>query len=154
MPKSVRIEIDPNGSDDIVIVCRELTPEILKIEQIINGGQFQSESDMLLTLGDSEYLIEYFDILFFETVGERTAAHTADRMYYTDRRLYELCDTLPKSFFRVSKSCIVNIESISSMKRELTGVCEISFRGSNKTAFVSRMYYKPFRERLAEIRLK
>ena len=153
MAKSVRIEIDPNGSDDIVIVCKELTPEILEIEKLINGGR-KSESDMLLTLGGSEYLIEYGDILFFETVGERTAAHTADRMYYTDKRLYELCDSLPKSFFRVSKSCIVNIDRIASMKRELTGVCDISFRGSNKTAFVSRMYYKPFYERLTEIRLK
>lgn len=147
----VRIEIDPEGKEEVVVRCRELTEQVRRLRDEIMGVP-SAGGEMLLTLGGREYIVALGDILFFESCGDRTAAHTAGRMFYTDRTLSDLLGTLPGEFCRGAKSCIVNLRRISSFHRELTGVCEVCFAGSNKKIYVSRMYYKPFRERLGEVR--
>lgn len=147
----VRIEIDPEGDEEVVLRCREITSQIQKLrEQIM--GTFAASGEMLLTLSGREYIVALEEILFFESCGDRTAVHTTDRMFYTDRSLSDLIGVLPGEFFRGAKSCIVNLRRICSFHRELTGVCELCFSGSNKKVYVSRRYYQPFRERLGEIR--
>ena len=75
-------------------------------------------------------------------------------MYYTDLKLYELEERLPKSFMRISKSCIINVNAVSSIHKEITGICEAFFRDTVKKVYVSRGYYKQFREKINETRLK
>ena len=153
MTMKVRIETDPSAEEEeVVIRCRELTPEIRQLRDRIESG-YCADADMLLTLGGSEYIIALRDILFFAADNNRTAAHTADGMYYTDQTLSGLSSWLPGNFSRGSKSCIINTRRVSFLRRELTGVCEVGFSGSNKKVYVSRMYYKPFRDRLMEILL-
>ena len=153
MNKNVRIEVDPSADEEIVIKCRELTPGVLALKNAVENASAGGGEDIALTLGESEYFISLRDILFFESADERTAAHTSDHMYYTGRKLFELTENLPGYFMRVSKSCIVNLRLISSIHREVTGICEVCFCGSVKKIYVSRMYYKAFRERLIEVRL-
>lgn len=151
MSIKVRIETDPSAEEEVIIRCHECTPGIRRLYEQITSGD--PEKDILLTLGGREYVIALQDILFFAADGDRTAAHTADGMYYTDRTLTELSAHLPGYFSRGSKSCLLNVLRVSSLQRELTGVCEVCFSGSSKKVYVSRMYYKPFRERLTELRL-
>ena len=148
----VRIEIAAEQEEDVVLRCREVTPEILKLREELESGGARSR-EMLVTLQGTEYILPYDEILFFESSGEKTAVHTKNRMFYTETTLARLSQTLPNEFFRGSKSCIVNLRRIVSLHRELTGICEVRFRGSDKNVFVSRMYYKTFRERLDEVRL-
>lgn len=152
MSMKVRLEIDPNGEEEIIIKCRSLNDEVLKLEAALRGGN--TEFEMELHQGGNDFFIKTGDILFFETDGNKTAAHTKDRMYYTDLKLYELNEQLPRCFMRVSKSCIININAVSSTRRELTGICEAFFEGTAKKVYISRSYYKPFREAVKEIRLK
>ena len=155
MGRKVRIELDPGATEEEVIIrCPEITPEILKLQKLAEGGSQRQDAEITLTLGDREYFIAVKDILFFETADSRTAAHMPDRMYYTDMKLFELSDFLPNTFMRVSKSSIVNLQKISSIRRDVTGACEVFFEGSEKRIYVSRMYYKSFREKLLEIRLR
>ena len=156
MGRKVRIELDPDiPEEEVIIRCPEITPEILKLQKLAegDGGQRQN-AEISLSLGDREYFVAVKNILFFETSDSRTAAHTSDRMYYTDKKLFELSEFLPSDFMRVSKSCIVNLQRISSIRRDVTGVCEVFFEGSEKRIYVSRMYYKPFREKLLELRIR
>lgn len=153
MDRRVRIEVDPSSDEEIVIKCRELTHDVLALKSEIESGARAGGEDISLTLGGREYFVSLKDVLFFESSDDRTAAHTGDHMYYTGRRLFELTGTLPGYFMRVSKSCIVNLKLISSIHRDVAGVCEVCFSGSQKKIYVSRMYYKAFRERLIEVRL-
>jgi len=150
----VRIELEPNAESEIVIKCSGLTPDVLRlqklIEQEMRAGQ---DGELTLTLGDREYFVSLKDVLFFETSDERTSAHTSESMYYTDMRLFELEEMLPDSFMRISKSGIVNLSRVSSVRRDVTGIGEVFFDGSAKKVFVSRMYYKNFREKLHELRI-
>ena len=156
MGRKVRIELDPGvPEEEVIIRCPEITPEILRLQKLAEGdGGSRRNAEISLTLGDREYFVAVKDILFFETSDNRTAAHTSDHMYYTEMKLFELSDFLPNTFMRVSKSSIVNMQRISSIRRDVTGVCEVFFDGSEKRIYVSRMYYKPFREKLLEIRLR
>ncbi len=152
--RTVKIEIDPEGPEEIVIRCRELTPDVLKLQaRLLSDGADSAEGRLSLYLGEEEHLVELKKILYFETAGGRVAAHTDRRIYYTDLKLYELEDLLPKSFMRVSKPCILNLEAVSWLRRELTGPCRVGFGNCAKEVFISRMYYKPFREKLDEMRM-
>lgn len=153
MKHKVRIETCPEGQEEIVIRCSEITPEVERLRRSLEQGAQKSADDIALTLGDREYFVALRDLLFFESADKNTAAHTGANMYYTESRLFELCNTLPPYFMRVSKSCIVNLRSVSSVRREVTGICEVFFYNTSKKIYVSRMYYKPFRERLSEVRL-
>lgn len=149
MKPSVKIEIDENGPEEIIIRTRRLDEKTLRLKESLES----SCHEISLWLMDREYIISYDDILFFETGFGKLAAHTKSNIYYTDTSLAELAKLLPYQFMRVSKSCILNTKAVFSLSRSLTGVCEVSFYGCDKKAYVSRMYYRSFRDNLEETRL-
>lgn len=152
MKENVRIEVIPDLDSSVVIQCRELTADILKLRDYAASGFVGGADEMLFSLHGEEFIVPLGEVLFFESRDDRVAAHTAKRMYYTENTLTQLMNRLGADFFRVSKSCIVNLRKIGSLKRELTGVCEVRFSDCDKQVLVSRMYYKSFRERLEEVR--
>ena len=93
-------------------------------------------------------------ILFFETEDNQVFAHTKKDVYQTKYRLYELEELLPGSFIRVSKSTILNVSHVLSIKKNLTASSEVWFEGTHKQVYVSRNYYKQLKQRLEEKRLK
>jgi len=107
---------------------------------------------LILTKGDTEFFIPREQILFFETEGKNVTAHTADKMYETQYRLYELEEMLPGHFMRISKSTIVNLNQIYSISRNLTASSMVEFSDSIKKVYVSRNYYKALIERMGEKR--
>lgn len=119
--------------------------------RVDNGQRAEADTRLSLKLGVQEHLIAPEQILFFESEDGKVAAHTAGRIYRTEKKLYELEEQLPKYFMRVSKACVLNLKAVSWLKREFTGPCRVGFAGSDKQAYVSRMYYKPFREKLDEM---
>lgn len=147
----VRIEIDPACDEEIIIRCKSVSDEIMRIESIVSS---LDSSEMELELGEKLHFVKISSLLFFETDGSKTAAHTIDKMYYTDLKLYELEECLPKSFMRISKSCIINVNAVSSIHKEITGICEAFFRDTPKKVYVSRSYYKTFKKKINEMRLK
>ncbi|MBO4868926.1 MAG: LytTR family transcriptional regulator DNA-binding domain-containing protein [Clostridia bacterium] len=149
----VRIEISEDGDEEVVIRARSLSDEVRRISEAVTAAA-GGEATLSLTDGESEYFIPVASLLFFETDGGHTTAHTADRMYYTARKLYELEAILPRTFARVSKSCVVNTALISSIKRNPVGASETLFVGSYKKAYISRSYYKAVRELIEETRIK
>lgn len=113
-----------------------------------------TETEMILTLGDTEYYVPRRSILFFETVDGKVTAHTAKHMYYTSHKLYELESLMPSSFVRVSKSCILNAAAISALSHNLTGDGRVAFRGTDKIVYVSRSYYKILKEKIYDMRFR
>ena len=64
----IRIETDTDIEEEIVIKCRQLTPEIIRLQQMLTEA-VGSSRQLALFRGDTEYYIETADILFFETEG-------------------------------------------------------------------------------------
>ena len=146
----VRIEVNPDAEEEIIIKCKNITDEVIAIQSAIANNE---NGELELTLGENTHFVKTNKILFFETSGTKTTAHTKERMYYSDLKLYELEERLPRSFMRISKSCIINVKAISSIRREITGICEAFFADTAKKVYISRSYYKAFKYRLNETRL-
>lgn len=147
----IRIEMDDNNEEEVVIRCQSLTPQIMKLQQLLTD-EVNKSGQFVLYKGDVEYYINLNQILFFETENSLVVAHTIKDSYETRKKLYELEDLLPGSFVRISKSAIVNINKIYAINRNLTASSAIEFQGTHKQIYVSRSYYKLLKEKMEEKR--
>jgi DNA-binding LytR/AlgR family response regulator len=145
----VRIEITDEGSDEAVIFCRKITPEI---EELVNriGQHKKYRPQLAFFKGEEQYYPSLDEILFFETENERVYAHTCKDSFETRQSLRELSTTLPNYFVRISKSTIANILHIFSIQKGIARVCHVTFRGTYKEVFVSRMYAGVLKEKMEE----
>lgn len=147
----IRIEMEDNNEEEIVIRCQRLTPQIMKLQQLLTD-EVNKSNQFVLYKGEVEYYINLNQILFFETENSLVIAHTIKDAYETRKKLYELEDLLPGSFLRISKSAIVNINKIYAINRNLTASSAIEFQGTHKQIYVSRGYYKLLKEKMEEKR--
>ena len=146
----IKLEI-ADETDEIIIRCRERDTRILEIERAIENV-LKGSGEMILYLSSTEYYIAKSDILFFESEGDKIYARTSDRSYTTDYKLFELEDIMPSYFVRISKSTIANVKAISSMRREVTGNGEVTFKNCDRKAYFSRGYYKKLKDKINEVR--
>lgn len=150
----VRIEIEEDlAEEEVIIRCNRLNDSVASLQNYISrqegsGGTFRGKSCLSLKKADTEFYIPIEEIYFFETEGRQMRAHTADRIFTCEYRLYELEELLPGSFMRISKSSIANLDLVYSITRNLTASSVMEFRGSVKKAFVSRVYFKAVTDRL------
>lgn len=144
----LRIEFDDNISEEeIIIRCRELSPQIIQLKETISES-LQKNEIISFYKGDTRVYLSLEEILFFETEQNTVFAHTGDDCYEIHHRLYELEELLPSYFMRVSKSTILNTKQIFSIDKNIYASSTVCFRRSHKQVFVSRHYYKPLIEKL------
>ena len=101
----------------VEIHCREVTSETERLERYI------SRFDERLTASEngSTYNVQIDEILYIESVDKKTFLYTQGHVLQTEKRLYELEELLDeKTFFRCSKSVIVNLNKITKLKPEVT----------------------------------
>lgn len=131
----VKIEIDAGlEEDEVLIRCRKLCDTVLRLQEYA-AGSGAGGGRLPLHSGDTEYYVALPDILFFETQGRGVQAHTADRLFETELKLYELEERLPGYFMRISKSTIVNLDGVYSITRNLTASSVVEFRGCVKKVY-------------------
>jgi DNA-binding LytR/AlgR family response regulator len=99
------------------IHCRDITDEVTRLERHIRN--FDS---FIPARCDGENVnISYADILYIESVDKKTFVYTETKVCNTEKRLYELEEMLdPGEFFRCSKSMIVHLSKVTSLKPEIT----------------------------------
>ncbi len=145
----IKIEITDTETCEVVIRCPEINDEVLHIQALLaqNGS-----AELPLYIGEDEYYVQKKDVLFFETTLGKVYAHTRERMYLCQHKLFELEEMLDSTFLRISKSTIVNIMQISSLHKELTGNGSVGFKRSDKITYFSRGYAKILKDRIEEMR--
>lgn len=148
----LRTEIDPNAEEEIVIRTPQLDDRTERLIRLISDS-LNCVNELALFYGNEECFVPIRSLLFFETQDGKVRAHTVSRMYSCDLRLCDLEKLLPRSFARASKSCLANTAEVSSISRGLSGVGTVKFKNTDKTVFLSRMYYKNFHDIIEETRL-
>lgn len=144
----VRIEIEAGlKEDEVIIKTGMLSEAIVELQNYISKQQ-NGKRCIALENKETEFFIPMDEIYFFETEGSKLRAHTKDKIFTCNYKLYELEEMLPGSFMRISKSTIANLDHIYSITRNLTASSVVEFSQSNKKAMVSRNYYKLLMERL------
>ena len=100
------------------------------------------------TKEDRQYNIPLPDILYIEAVDEKTFIYLQNDCYESGRRLYEFEGVLiSRNFARISKSVIVNLMKIDSIRPSLNGrfSCVLT---NGEQVIISRKYVPDIKERL------
>jgi DNA-binding LytR/AlgR family response regulator len=129
---------------EIAITCNHLTPEIEKIISMLRM------IDMKLTgMKDGETcLIDAAKVLYMESVDKKTFIYTESAVYESSLKLYELEAQLERSgFFRASKSCIIHLKQIKSLRADLNRRIKVTMLNGEQL-IVSRGYAEELKERL------
>ncbi len=147
----VRIEIDADATEtEVVIKCKEINQDIIDIQKRLL--EERTAEGITLRSGEKEYFISLDEIYFFQTEAGILQAHTFDKVFDTNYKLYELEEKLSGQFMRISKSTIINLNHIYSITKNITASSAVEFDKGHKTVYVSRNYYKVLVERLEERR--
>ena len=143
----MKIQINENQElqeTEVIINCRETTPQILKVIALLRA------SDKKIT-GMREgrtYILEASKILYIDTVDKKTFFYTSKEVYETPLRLYELEEQLISSdFFRASKSTIINFNQIQSWRPDFGGRMLVQMN-NGENLNVSRQYVSTIKEKL------
>lgn len=113
----VTITKDIESGTAVEIHCREVTSETERLERYI--GRFDER--LQATSEGNTYNVQIDEILYIESVDKKTFLYTTGHVLQTEKRLYEFEELLDeKTFFRASKSVIVNLNKITKLKPEVT----------------------------------
>ncbi|MBP5762827.1 MAG: LytTR family transcriptional regulator DNA-binding domain-containing protein [Lachnospiraceae bacterium] len=132
-----------------VIKAAEVTEEIRNAMDLLeNNCRRISVSELSEERSSGETVMLGTDRIYYtESIDKKTFVYTKDMCYGTKLRLYELEESLSANFFRCSKSLIVNIRKIRSVKSELNGrmVAELL---NGEQLVISRSYVKDLKRKL------
>lgn len=129
----------------VVIKCRQIDDEIMRLKYHI-----EIFDKKLQAKKDNEWcFVKLFDVLYFESVDNRTFLYTEDDVMEVKQRLYELEIILSdKDFIRISKSQIININKVKSLRPEINRTI-LATMCNGEQLFISRKYVPAIRSLLS-----
>ncbi len=138
----IHVETKPNIQEvEVIVVCKEKNKEVDRILSILNI----MEERLRVRKNQENFFVQLVDILYIDTVDKKVFVYTKEQVYETDLKLYELEDRF--EFFRISKSCVVNLNQIHSLQAESHRRIKIMMSNSEKI-IVSRQYAKELKNLL------
>ncbi len=131
---------------EVTIHCRVCDEEILSL---ISRIKMQSEKIIGL-IDEKTFVLDPRDILYFESVDKKSFIYTKNEVYESPLRLYEIERVLKfHGFVRASKSTIINISKIKSIKTGFSATLTVEMENGEKLT-VSRQYAPILKERLVK----
>jgi len=144
MQIKINVQQDINETE-VQITCKKIDQDILNLErhlQLFSKTLATKQKDGKITFVSAK------DIYYIEVVDNRTFIYGKSEIYETEFRLYELEEKLAIcGFFRASKSLIMNIHMIESLKPELNRTLLALFKNGEKIN-ISRQYTKELKKLL------
>lgn len=141
----ITINVDERIKDiEIMISCGRLTPEIEKLLATLRILDKQ-----LMACKDGEiYLLDVSRVIYLESVDRKTFVYTGEAVYESSLKLYELEQQLEEyGFFRASKSCLVQLKYIRSLKADLNRRIKVTLENGEQI-MVSRQYAEGLKRKL------
>lgn len=141
----IEINVDEKTADTrIVVSCKSLTPEIEKMIAMLRI----LEKQLTVTKGNDIYFLDVSKVIYIESVDRKTFIYTKESVYESDFKLYELEQQLEScGFFRASKSCLLQLKYIRSMRADLNRRIKVTLENGEQI-IVSRQYAEQLKERL------
>ena len=135
---------DRAGDTEIVITCRQLTPEI---ERVLATLRILNQQ-LMVSKGEESIILDVSAILYIESVDRKTFVYTKDSVYESKLKLYEIEARLCESgFIRANKSCLIQIRQIKSLRSDLDRRIRVTFERGEQIV-VSRQYADELKKRL------
>ena len=144
----IDICVDKNVTDlTISVICKQLTPDIEKLLATL-----RMMNHPLTVRKDSEiYLLDIVQVIYIESIDRKCFVYTAKEIYESDFKLYELEKRLEEyGFFRVSKSCLIHLQNIQSLKADINRKVRVTM-SNGEQIMASRQYADELKKRLGVI---
>lgn len=142
----VSLEQDFTREDiEVLIRYASMNQTVRKLEHMI-----QSMDRMVkCSLDSMEIQVGAGDIFYIESVDKRTFVYGESRVYRSEKRLYQLLEELADAgFVQVSKSCILNVNVLESIRSLRNSRMEAMLSNGEKVT-VTRKYVSAIREKLS-----
>lgn len=145
MVLKIEIFVDEEAEDlKISVTCKQLTPDVEKILASLRMMNHQ----LTAKKNDELYLLDIAQIIYIESVDRKCFIYTSDEVYESDFRLYELEQQLEEcGFLRVSKSFLIHLQSIQSLKTDINRRIRITM-SNGEQIIASRQYANGLKKRL------
>lgn len=135
-PDAVQIEVS--------VRCPRLDEQVLRMLALLRAF----DQKITGVREGQTFILEARDILYADSVDKKTFLYTADGVFETPLRLYELEERLgPSDFFRASKAVVVNFGQIRSLRPEFGGRM-LATLTNGEIVYVSRQYVPFIKEKL------
>jgi len=136
--------IHPEENEYVLIGCHEVDERVEEITRFVKLRQGNIEG----LLDGKMYSLPIMDIYYIESVDEKSFIYLEGDVYESKKRLYELEEILePHHFARISKSSIVNLMKIDSIKPSINArfLCKLK---NDEEVVISRKYVQDLKKRL------
>ncbi len=141
----ITLESIPAGSEpEIIIRSHEADESLLQLVYSL-----RTASRKLIGIADQQlHLIDPRDVFYFESVDSKVFIYLQEKVYESRLRLYEIeTDFEGGDFFRASKSSILNISRIASVKPVFDGRFQALLQ-NGESVYISRQYVPVLKKKL------
>ena len=129
---------------EITITYNRMTPEIDKIISTLK----MLDKQLPAFKENETFFLDISQLLYIESVDKKTFIYTERDVYETALKLYELQGQLEEAgFVRASKSCIINLKHIKSLKADIDRRIRVTMENGEQL-IVSRQYAEQLKKRL------
>ena len=136
------IEQIPSGEDELILRYQRLNDEVQVVLEFMNSPQ----KKLIGSKGDTQTVIDMGQILYAESVDRKTFIYTTDdvlRVEFNLAQLEQILNTV--NFFRCSKSMIINIDKIATLKSLASNRIDATLT-NGEHIIISRTYASVFRK--------
>lgn len=127
---------------EIIIYCHKHDKRVQKIIEQLEYTQ----KKIICKKNKEIYSLYLSDILYIESIDEKTFVYLQNDVYENAYKLYMLEEQLQHDgFIRISKSLLMNLDALKSVKALLNGKYEATLINGEKLV-ISRNYVKAFKK--------
>lgn len=111
-------KITKEQPEQLEIRCHEITEQVREIVTFVKSRQGQLNG----VIEGKQYEIPVMDIYYIEAVDSKVFLYSSKKVYETKQKIYELENALKEKYFlRVSKSLLLNLMKVKSIKPAVNG---------------------------------
>jgi len=124
------------GEIEVTIKYPQKSRQVNRIIDLLQSVDMQIKCDN----ENAERMINVSDIYYIESVDKKTFVYLEKSVYHTDFRLYQLKSRLQgHGFVQISKSCILNINALESIRPLFNSRMEAALKNGEKV-YINRNY--------------
>lgn len=138
------LKIAKNQPEQMEIRCHEVTEQVREIVTFVKSRQGQLTG----VIEGKQYEVPVIDVYYVEAVDNKVFLYSVRQVYETKQKLYELEEILKEKYFlRVSKSLLLNLMKVKSIKPALNGRFTAVLQ-SGEEIMISRKYVPELKKAL------
>ena len=142
---NVKLRLEENISQkelEVLVKYAVMDEEVERLISLIRAADIRVKCKY----DGQEKYVNASDIYYIESVDKKTFVYGEKEVYQTDFRLHELEEMLQNAgFTRISKSCVLNIHILDTIKPLLNSRLEATLQNGERV-FVTRKYLGSIKE--------